>query len=105
MAEKKAAAPPSGQKRLRVHLLIESADGPIPSGPSQGAIPLGTHSRWRVACDQNIRMGDFDRGTHEAHAVCCDACKATAAYKAMDPRKPGSLDPEQMIATGSDCCG
>lgn len=80
----------AGEKRLRIHYLVEDAAGPIRSGRARGTLPLGTDSRWRCACDPAIVIGtETDRGTNAPWGVRCDACRATEAFKKEDRPKPG----------------
>lgn len=92
-------------KRLRIHLLIRDDAGPIQSSRAPGSLPVGTSSRWRVACDASIVQGELDRGTTEPWGVRCDECRATGAFVAINRPKPGQrLNDEQMMADGSGCC-
>jgi len=89
--------------KLRVHLLVQVPNGPIHSGPAKGSIPIGTKSRWCVACGPSILMDQLNRGTTEPWAVRCDACRQTAAFQAIDRPKPGR---EGSVETDGDgCCG
>lgn len=98
------------KKRLRIHLLVEAAGGPIRSEPPAGlleTLPGAKARRLGFACDPTLPMTELDRGTplDAPWTVRCDACRKTAAFMAVARPRPGRPTDEQMEADGTDCCG
>lgn len=79
--------------QLRIHLLVSDAKGPIPSAPGGSTFKVGKPaSKYAVACDPAIILGDWNRGTTEPWAVRCEECRKTEAYKKIDRPKPNAAD-------------
>jgi hypothetical protein len=93
-------APPGPPRKFRVHLLVRDAGGLVQSRQGGTAFPVGSDSRWRIACDPALVMdGEIERGTSEWWAVRCRACRATAEYQddrraRPDPRVRGGRPDE-----------
>lgn len=81
---------------FRVHLLVVDDAGPIYSGSLMLNGPNGVRranqpKRLRAACDPNIQLSEYDRGTGETFAVKCKACAETQEYKERWKPKPKGL--------------
>lgn len=85
--------------KLRIHFLVPDDVGIIQSGTSAGPVPIGTETRYRVACDPTIKMNDWNRGTHEPWGVRCLACMDTEIFKELDRPKPGRTHPDRSEET------
>lgn len=94
------------EKKLRIHLLIENADGPIPTSPLNLNLPggrvevIGRHGKLRAACDPSITMNKYDRGTgvDTPWGVRCQACRETEAFQQVDRPKPGTEDDGDLVS-------
>ena len=81
------------QTKMLQHLLLEDPEGAIYSGEGGTTIKMGTASRWRFACRPTAEASVIDllnRATPLPWLVFCNACKATAEFKAIDRPRPGS---------------
>lgn len=92
------------QTKMLIHLLVRDDEGEVYSGTAQGAVPVGTKARYRFACRpaKAAVLDDLNRATTEPWAVRCDACKATADFKAIERPRPGTRGSTDMVADG--CC-
>lgn len=109
----------SGQ--LKIHLLVQDPQGPTSSSPMKN-FPLGSHSRWRFACDRTgtRQMDRLNRGTGEPWAVHCEECRHSWEFHEVnrpDPRqktplttapkdpRPGQPPAGVVIQDDGGCCG
>jgi hypothetical protein len=89
---------------FRVHFLITdpaglNGSGPMPPTPLGPLKPHATHVR--AACDPNILLSEYERGSGEPWAVYCDACVQTEEYKKAYYPHPNTVDGRAMHADGS----